>query len=132
MTRTLRVGALIAVALAVVLTLSACVSPLPTPTPTPTPVATPTPTPSTAADPITTVAALVMRPESLQLMDVDGTVVAHLDYLSDPADAVGVLTALFGAAPTDEDFSGSSHFPPTTAHRWGDFTLWEQRYVDTW
>lgn len=132
MPRQLRAGALIAIALT--LTLTACTSPMPTPPPPPSPSASAaaTPTPTAAADPLETVTTLVVRPEALQLVDADDVVVGELDYLSDPGTAIDTLTAVFGSAPTDEDDPGWSHAPPSTAHRWGDFTLWEQHYVGNW
>jgi hypothetical protein len=133
MPRSTSAGALIAVA--VMLTLASCVTPSPTPEPTssaPVPSSAADPNQTAEADPLATVAALVMRPEVLQLVDADRAVVAELDYLSAPAHAIATLSAVFDAEPTDEEFPGSSHFPPSTAHRWGDFALWEQRYVENW
>ena len=95
----------------------------------------PTPAPTTTAepvDPLTTVVALVARPEGLELRDADGAVVEVLDYVSAPVDALAALTTVFGAAPASQEYQGSNHFPPSTAHRWGGFELWEQRYVDRW
>ena len=136
MTRTLRVGALAAAALSLVLALSGCFGPTPTPTPTPdaasprpTPTATP---PAEPVDPLTTVTSIVARPEAVELRDATGAVVVALDYLSPPADAVATLTTVFGREPVDESYDGSSHFPPSTAHRWDGFELWEQRYVGRW
>jgi hypothetical protein len=117
------------------LTLAACVAPSPTPEPT---VSTPVgsspadPTPTAEPEPLASVTALVMRPEVLQLVDADRAVVAELDYLSDPTAAIDTLTSVFGSAPTEEEDPGWSHAPPATAHRWGDFTLWEQHYVGNW
>jgi hypothetical protein len=133
MPRSTVAGGLIAVAVMVIL--SSCVAPSPTPVPTsstPVPSTAADPTPTAEADPLSTVAALVMRPEVLQLAAADGAVVAELDYLSAPVDAITALSAVFESEPTDEEFPGSGHFPPSTAHRWGDFTLWEQHYVDNW
>lgn len=133
MPRSTSAGALIAVA--VMLTLVSCVAPSPTPAPTSsTPVPSPIvePTQTAEPDPLTTVTALVMRPEALQLVAGDGVVVVELNYLSDPTAAIDTLTSVFGSAPTDEEDPGWSHAPPATAHRWGDFTLWEQHYVGNW
>lgn len=104
-----------------------------------TPTAGPASAPSTSAsptaepaDPLTTVTAIVARPDVLELRDAGGAVVASLDYLSSTADALGALRTLFREGPADEEFDGSSHFPPSTVHRWDGFELWEQRYVDGW
>lgn len=135
MTRTLRAGALTAAALSLVLALTGCIGPTPTPTPTPDAVPPTSAVPTQSAepvDPLTTVTAIVARPEALELRDENGGIVATLDYLSAPADAVATLTTAFGSVPADEDYDGSSHFPPSTAHRWDGFELWEQRYVDRW
>ncbi|HEU0180636.1 MAG TPA: hypothetical protein VFR16_00500, partial [Agromyces mariniharenae] len=58
--------------------------------------------------------------------------VTSLDYLTPAGPAIETLTAVFGAAPESEDHQGNGHFPPNTAHRWGGFELWENRYVDRW
>ena len=136
MTRTLRAGALTAAAISLMLALAGCVGPTPTPTPTPdattprpTPAATPTAQP---VDPLTTVTEIVARPESLELRDAAGVVVTSLDYLTPAGPAIETLTTVFGAAPESEDHQGNGHFPPNTAHRWGGFELWENRYVDRW
>lgn len=130
-----RISAAWATAVAVILLMSGCIG---GPTASPQ-TAGPTSAPSTPAsptaepvDPLTTVTVIVARPDVLELRDAGGAVVASLDYLSSTADALGVLTTLFREGPADEDFDGSSHFPPSTVHRWGGFELWEQRYVDQW
>lgn len=136
MTRTLRAGALTAGALSLALALTGCFAASPTPSPTPD-AASPRPTATAAptaepVDPLSTVTELVARPDSLELRDAAGVVVVNLDYRSAPSDAVAALTTVFGLAPVDEAFDGSNHFPPSTAHRWDGFELWEQRYVDRW
>jgi len=137
MTRTFRTGALVVVAFSMALALTGCVGgdvasmSSPQPTPSADPSVEPTPT-AEPLDALTTVVALVARPEVLELRDADGVIVAALDYLSAPSDAVATLTTVFGGAPVDEDYDGSNHFPPSTAHRWDGFELWEQRYVDRW
>jgi hypothetical protein len=115
-------------------------TPTPTPTPTPRPThgyavetAEPTPTPAPApVDPLSTVTTLVATPEALELRDGSGGLVTRLDYLSDAAAAIATLETVFGAAPASEEYRGSNHHAPSTAHRWGSFELWEQRYVDRW
>lgn len=117
---------------ALALLLSGCAAEAPATVPTSEPVpATPaaeTPEP----DPLATVAVVVARPDALELHDAEGALVATLEYLSPTADAVATLTSLFDAEPASEEFDGTSHFPPSTAHRWEGFELWEQRYVDQW
>ncbi|MET0974605.1 MAG: hypothetical protein ABWX82_02920 [Leifsonia sp.] len=100
-----------------------------TPTPTPAAIPTPTATPDPApVDPLTTVTAIVMRPEALELRSPDGTVVASLGYMDSPADAVAALTAVFGAPPVVENHDGNSHFPPFTTHVWGALEVQERHY----
>ncbi|WP_395243583.1 hypothetical protein ACGGZK_15840 [Agromyces sp. MMS24-K17] len=99
-------------------------APLPHPT-----TETPAPEPQ---DPLTTVTSLVVRPEALELRDATGAVVASLDYLASAGPAIETMTTVFGTPPVDEEFDGSSHFPPSTAHRWDGFELWENRFVDRW
>ena len=91
-----------------------------------------TPTPEPVIDPIDTVVALVARPESLELRDASGLVVIELDYLGDPAAAVATIAQVLDETPVDEEYPGSNHHSPSTAHRWGAFELWERRYVDRW
>ena len=136
MTRTLRAGALTAAAISLMLALAGCAGPTPLPTPTPD-AATPRPTATAAptadpVDPLTAVTELLARPESLELRDAAGVVVADLDYRSAPSDAVDALTTVFGLAPVDQMVDGGNHFPPRTLHQWDGFELWEQRYVDRW
>ncbi|WP_136708738.1 hypothetical protein [Agromyces sp. H66] len=135
MSRSVRVGA-VAGAVALVFSLSGCLGGSAAPTSTPdvaasAPEASPTPT-AEPVDPLTTVAALVARPESLELRDGAGTVVASLDYLAPAGPAIETLSTVFGAPPVDEEHPGNNHFPPTTAHRWDGFELWENRFVDRW
>lgn len=54
--------------------------------------------------------------------------VQELDYLSDPDAAVRALTVVLDVDPVAEEHPGSSHHPPSTAHRWDALTLWEQRH----
>ena len=121
------------IAAALVLSCAGCIAGPPAPAPSPAgPDAsqTPPPEPAPAADPLSTVSTMVVRPEALQLSDETGAVVAELGYLSDASTAVDTLTVVFGSEPTDEEFRGSSHDAPSTAHRWGAFELWEAHYDD--
>lgn len=133
MHRSIAARASFIVALLLVLTGCAAPSPVVSPSPSaPAVAASPTPTPSAVADPLTTVTTLVMRPEALRLIDEAGGVVADLGYLSDASAALDALAVVFGSEPIDEEYRGSSHDAPSTAHRWEGFTLWEMRYVDNW
>lgn len=101
-------------------------------TPTPdaaplTPTVEPTPT-AEPVDPLTTVAGLVARPERLELRADDGTVVATLDYMSSPADAVAALTTVFAEPPVDEPYAGNFHHPDGVFHQWDQFVLDERHY----
>lgn len=128
----------VVVALALLLTLSGCVRGVAAPeTDAPrmsTPAATPTPTQpvSEPVDPLTTVTTLVATPESLQLRDSSGTLVASIDYVSDAAAAVATLQAVFGTQPASQQFEGGYEVAPSTVHRWDGFELREQRYVGGW
>lgn len=113
--------------------LSGCFGPPPSPTPTPSPttsaVPTPTSTPTPVAEPLAAVTAMVVRPQSLELRDDEGAVVAALDYMSAPADAIAVLTDLFDAPPVDESYRGTNHTPPGVFHSWDEFVL-DERFYD--
>lgn len=130
-----RIGrtALSTVALALLLSMAGCLggSPAATSTPddvTPPPASAPTPT-ADPSDPLTTVAALVVRPEALELHADDGTLVTTLDYMSSPSDAVAALSTVFGSPPIDEPYPGNNHRPAGVYHRWDLFVL-DERYYD--
>ena len=131
MIRTLRVGALTAAAGALMLALSGClggaVATTPTPAATADPSTAPTPSAEEALDAVTTV---VVKPDGVQLTDPSGSVSVTLDYLAEPADAVGALTEVLDAEPVIESHEGSSHFPPSTSYSWDGFVLWEQLPVE--
>ncbi|KQZ07470.1 hypothetical protein ASD23_16565 [Agromyces sp. Root1464] len=74
--------------------------------------------------------SVVARPRAIELQDANGSVVQSLDFLSDPAAAVAMLTTVFGASPTIEEDAGSSQEPPSTVRRWAGFELREPRYDD--
>ena len=136
MSRTHRAGAFTTVAIALALVMTGCVSGPPAATSGPNaeaPTVTAETTPSAApVDPLTTVTAIVARPDVLELRDASGAAVAEVDYLGDVDQAIAELTTVFGGEPSAEDYPGSGHFSPSTAHRWGAFELWERRYVDNW
>ncbi|WP_022893097.1 hypothetical protein [Agromyces subbeticus] len=85
-------------------------------------------TPAAAPEPLDAVTTLVARPLAIELKDANGSVVQSLDYLSDTAAAVAILTTVFGAPPTVEADAGSSNEPPSTIHRWASFELREPKY----
>lgn len=95
---------------------------------------TPKPSASQAADPApaATVAAIVVRPEAIELHDASGGLVQALDYRSDVPEAIATLTEVFDEAPVATEYPGSSHEAPSIAHRWGGFELWEVLYVNQW
>lgn len=133
--RTSRRAATIAGLLALTFALTGCLSEAPSAAPTPssatvTPTAEPTPT-REPVDALATVVGLVARPEGLELRTADGSVVTILDYMSQPADAVTALTAVFGAPPVDEPYPGNNHRPAGVFHRWDLFVLDERFYDET-
>ncbi|KQW04036.1 hypothetical protein ASC66_16385 [Leifsonia sp. Root4] len=138
MSRRQRVGQLLLGSFIIAGLITGCTASQPGATQAPTSsdaVPVPSPSPSEtapSADPLSTVTALVARPEALELQDESGAVVQAFDYRSDVTEALGVLTAVLGEPPIDTDYPGGSHDAPSTAHRWGAFELWEARYVDNW
>ncbi|MCM3656684.1 hypothetical protein M3147_05395 [Agromyces mediolanus] len=78
------------------------------------------------------VAALIVRPEALELRDMGGAVIAALDYRSDPFAALEVLRSALGPESSAEEFHGSSEVPPTTTYTWDGLAFLERRYVDHW
>ena len=133
MTRPPCAGALTAAAISLCLALTACAG-QPADEAA---AATPAPAPSTDSapgtapvDPLDSVTTVVARPESLELRDANGAVVANVDYLSDAAAAIATMTTVFGAPPVDEELPASGSEPPSTAHRWGGFELLEPRHAD--
>lgn len=130
MTRPFRTSALTAGALVLLFSMGSCAGGTATPTGEARP-STPTvePIPSTEpVDPLTAVVGLVARPEGLELRDDDGAVVAVLDYMSSPADAITTLSDVFGAPPVDEPYAATNHGPGGVFHRWDLFVLDERLY----
>ncbi|WP_448809503.1 hypothetical protein [Agromyces bauzanensis] len=132
MTRIGRTAAFTTGALALLLSMTGCLGGSPAATSAPdvvpsSPGSSPTPT-ADPADPLTTVTALVARPEALELRAEGGTVVTSLDYMSSPADAVTALSTVFGAPPADEPYAGTNHAPAGVLHRWDTFVLEERLY----
>lgn len=134
MTRTSSAGALTAVAISLCLVLTACAgspaggeveaSQAPAAS---APAADPVPS-AQPVDPLDSVTTLVARPETLELRDAAGAVVASLDYRSDVDAAVASLTTVFSAAPADEEIPGSGSESPRTVHRWDGFELVAPHY----
>ncbi|MGR2753113.1 hypothetical protein [Agromyces arachidis] len=114
---------------ALVLPLAACAA---EPAPASAPPAEPAPvsaSPSAEpADPLEAVVAVVLRPDVLELIDDGGSVVAEVDYMGDPAEAVATLTTVFGADPVSDPIEASPHFPGGVEHRWDGFRLIETQY----
>jgi hypothetical protein len=132
MSRRRRIGRFLLGSIIIAGLVTGCTSMPSRPTQSPTATdAAPSPTPP-SADPLSTVTTLLARPEALELHDASDLVVQSFDYRSDVAEALAVLTAVFGEAPEDTEYPGDSHNAPSTAHRWGAFELWEARYVDNW
>lgn len=132
MTRIRRAGALAAAVISLALVLTGCFGQTPSPTPTadarpPAPTAAPTPT-AEPADRLTTVVALVARPEALELLDGSGTVVASLDYLGTAAEAVAQLSTVLGEAPVTEPYEGGNHNPAGVRHTWDDAIEIDERF----
>lgn len=90
------------------------------------PPSTPTPVP----EPLDAVTSVVARPLVIELHDANGVVVQSIDYLSDPAAAVSVLTTVLGTPPTVEEEPGSAYELPSTVRRWAGFELSEPQYPD--
>lgn len=120
---------------AAALTLSGCTfGPTPVPTPSPEAASTPTPTPSAEpVDPLTTVTAIVVRPEYLELRDAADAVVSTLSYDADTQTFVDTLSTVFAAEPGQTESSGGMESPPSTEYWWGDgVRVWDDHEVDGW
>ncbi|TFV96352.1 hypothetical protein [Orlajensenia leifsoniae] len=130
--RTLLIGSILAATLA----LAGCAGEPGAPTGASTSTAATTPPPTTipptpeptAVDPLETVVALVARPTVLELRSADAAVVAEIDYLEEPTEAIATLTSLFGSDPVDETYAATNHSPGGILHTWGAFTLDERHY----
>lgn len=128
----MRVGMFGAVVAAALVLTGCAAEPAPTPIPSASEAA-PTPSESApSADPSASVVALVLRPTELELRNEAGEVLERLDYRSDFDQVKAELETVLGAAEETEEARGTSHFPPSTMHRWGGFELWEQRYIEQW
>lgn len=126
MTRTIRAGARAAVAVTLVLILAGCFgqsSPGNTAAPS-TPASEPSPTPTAAAGDESVIAAIVVRPENLDLQDGSGAVVRTLSYDLAADEFVAALSLVFGGEPAVEEYPGSCcESRPTTFYRWDDFQV---------
>ena len=133
---------LIALAVGLALVLGGCsatpLSPQAESTPTAPAHARPVPTTTVAPVPVPVqpvldeemlalVNGFVARPDVLELRG-DGVVLTTLSYMSSPANAIAVLSAVFGEPPVDEAYQGTNHAPPGVFHRWDDFVLDERLY----
>jgi len=80
------------------------------------------PTPS--ADPLESVATVVIRPERLDLVDAGGAVVAELSYDDEATAIVETLATVFGSDAEVEEFAGSCcEAPRMTIYRWDGFRV---------
>jgi len=134
--RRMRVGIFGAVVAAALILTGCAAGPKPTQAPTPSasdvaPTATPSES-APSAEPSATVVALVARPTELELRSEAGEVLERLEYRGDFDSTLAELERVLGPVESSEEARGSSHFPPSTAHRWGGLEIWEQRYVDRW
>ena len=125
--------AALAGSVALVVSLAGCLGGSPAAKPTPHAVpSTLTPAPTPTAPPVDSLAAvvgLVARPEGLELRGEGGIVVAKLDYMSSPTDAVSALTTVFGEPPVDEPYAATNHSPGGVFHTWDQFVL-DERFYD--
>lgn len=124
----LRPAVIVAVVAAVVL-LAGC-TPNPNPNPTGTPPTSSPATPSPTAepepvDPLTSVTAIVVRPEHLELRDASDTIVSTLSYDAEVATFIGTLSTVLAAAPGQTESSGGMESPPTTEYWWDDVRVWD-------
>lgn len=112
--------ALILATLAVV-ALAGCTStdsdPVSSPPATGTPTATATPTAAAAA------ASVILGSQVADVVAADSTVIGRIDFFGSTADAVEILTAAFGAAPTVVDYPMGIESPAGTSYDWGGFEL---------
>lgn len=100
----------------------------PAPTPTPRPFGIETAAP---VDPLTTVTEIVVRPERLDLHDVDGTLVTSLSYDAEVSEFIGTLETVLGVAPELTSIDASGHTPPTTQYLWDGLEVRDD-HEDQW
>ncbi|WP_232498467.1 hypothetical protein [Agromyces humatus] len=122
----------IIVSVAAALALSGCTfSTAPAPTPSPETVASSTPTPTPEpVDPLTTVSAIVVRPEHLDLLDAAGAVITTLSYDAEGAEFVSTLSTVLGAEPTLSEHGASLETPPRTHYDWDGVRVSDDHEVD--
>lgn len=89
----------------------------------------PVPLPHADTDRLGQVAAFVVRPDVLELRDDAGAVVTTLSYLAPPAQAIAVLTDVFGEPPVEEEYRKTNHTPPGIYHSWDQLVL-DERFYD--
>lgn len=113
-----------AVAVSVVLMLTACDPGGPEPVataPAESPSATATIEPTAEAEPAA--ATVLIRTESLAVLDEDAVVMAEFDYFESPTAAIATLTEVFGGDPVVTAFEGHTHQWPGNYYAWDGFTL---------
>jgi hypothetical protein len=124
MIRTLRAGALTAVALLLTLPLTGCAGEAPAvETASSTPVASPSPEPTVELDPLEAVGVIVVRSEALELVDAAGSIIRRLSYDAPAEEFVGTLATVFGAEPATADWEGGMETPPRRDYEWEGFTV---------
>jgi hypothetical protein len=84
---------------------------------------TPSSSPSPDVDPLTTVTAIVVRPEALELRDGSGSLVTALPY-EDPLETMlGALSVVVGAEPATASYEGGLERPAGQTYSWAGLTL---------
>lgn len=111
-------------------TQSPTASSTPRPTPTLSPTATPAPIPTPAAelipvDPLSTVTAIVVRPEFLELRDSADALVVTLSYDADTTTVVDTLASVLASEPSQTESAGGLESPPSTAYHWDGVRVWD-------
>ena len=126
MNRTIRTSALAAVAAIVASTLAGCFGAAPpaeTAAPS-TPTSEPSPAPTAAAGDESVIAAIVVRPDHLDLQDGSGAVMQTLSYDLTAEEIVSALSVVFGGAPVVEEYPGRCcESRPSTNYRWDQFQV---------
>jgi len=84
---------------------------------------TPSDSPSSDVDPLTAVTAIVVRPESLELMDGTGHLVASLPYEGPLGTMLGALSVAVGAEPATASYDGGLERPAGQTYTWAGLTL---------
>ena len=100
-----------------------------TPRPTPTSGASAIPVPPTVQQPYDAVTQIIVRPEMLELKDLNGTDVATISYDAPADEFVAAFTALLGSAPTITEYPGGLESQASTYFTWDGFELTDDHEV---